>query len=208
MTAREAKELLELQDLDADVDEDSLESLNKTNEIRKDDMHQTVGERHFVDSSVKKATLIRDGNKCRCCGIGGAQWAGVLVYHHLIPVYAGGPDTVENGLTLCVNCHLTLHNYITGDVQVPDDLEPEQEKIFKNIMKYGNIAIDASNKLGMKRDELKKANASSKKHPMPNTNVKINKQALVEAEVMNNSEGDYSEGNEEDEIFDSVDFDN
>ena len=60
----------------------------------------------------------------------------------------------------------------------------------------------------MKRDELKKANASSKKHPMPHTNVKINKQALVEAEVMNNSQGDYSEGNEEDEIFDSVDFDN
>lgn len=201
LTAREAKELLELQDLDADVDEDSLESLNKTNEIRKDDMHQTVGERHIVDSSVKKATLIRDENKCRCCGIGGAQWAGVLVYHHLIPVYAGGPDTVENGLTLCVNCHLTLHNYITGDVQVPADLEPEQEKIFKNIMKYGNIAIDASNKLGMKRDELKKANASSKKHPMPHTNVKINKQALVEAEVM----GKQGESYEEIEDVDSSD---
>ena len=187
LTAREAKELLELQDLDSDVDEDSLESLNKTDEIRKDDMHQKVGERTFVDSSVKKATLIRDENKCRCCGIGGAAWAGILVYHHLIPVYAGGPDTVENGLTLCVNCHLTLHNYITGDVQIPEDLEPEQEKIFKNIMKYGNIAIEASNKLGMKRDELRKANAGSKKHPMPNANVKINKQALEEASLMEES---------------------
>ena len=150
-------------------------------------MHQKVGERTFVDSSVKKATLIRDENKCRCCGIGGAAWAGILVYHHLIPVYAGGPDTVENGLTLCVNCHLTLHNYITGDVQIPEDLEPEQEKIFKNIMKYGNIAIEASNKLGMKRDELRKANAGSKKHPMPNANVKINKQALEEASLMEES---------------------
>ena len=188
LSAREAKELLELQDLDSDVDEDSLESLNKTDEIRKDDLHQKVGERTFVDSSVKKATLIRDENKCRCCGIGGAAWAGILVYHHLIPVYAGGPDTVDNGLTLCVNCHLTMHNYITGDVQIPEELEPEQEKIFKNIMKYGNIAIEASNKLGMKRDELKKANASSKKHPMPNANVKINKEALEEARLQEDSD--------------------
>lgn len=191
----EVKDLLEMRDLDRDVDEDSIEALNKTDEIRKDSMHQKVGERTFVDDSVKKATLIRDGNKCRCCGTGGPQWAGVLVYHHLIPVYAGGPDTVENGLTLCVNCHLTLHNYVTGDVQVPSDLEPEQEKIFKNIMKYGNVAIDASNKMGMKRDEVKKANQKSKKHPMPNANVKVNKAALEEAE---NMDLDFEEDNFED----------
>ena len=107
-----------------------------------------------------------------------------MVYHHLIPVYAGGPDTVKNGLTLCVNCHLTLHNYVTGDVQIPEDLDPEQEKIFKLIMKYGNIAIEASNKMGMKREEVKKANQKSKKHPMPNANVKMNKAALEEAENM------------------------
>lgn len=208
LSAKEAKELLEMGDLDVDVDDESLESLNKTNEIRKDDMYQSVGDRHIVDSSVKKATLIRDENKCRCCGIGGPQWAGILVYHHLIPVFAGGPDTVKNGLTMCVNCHLTLHNYITGDVQVPEDLDPEQEKIFKNIMKYGNIAIDASNKLGMKRDELKKANASSKKHPMPNTNVKINKEALEEAELLKSQGELVDESNEDDTIYDSVDFDN
>ena len=196
LSAREAKELLELGDLDGDVDEESIDSLNKTDEIRKDDMHQKVGERTYIDESVKKATLIRDGNKCRCCGKGGAAWAGILVYHHLIPVYAGGPDTVDNGLTLCVNCHLTLHNYITGDVQIPEDLEPAEEEIFKKIMKFGNIAIDASNKLGMKRDELKKANAASKKHPMPNANVKINKQALAEAEQID-SEDEYIEDEED-----------
>lgn len=181
----EVKDILEMKDLDGGVDDDSLESLNKTDEIRKDSMFQKVGERTFVDESVKKSTLIRDNNRCRCCGIGGAQWAGILVYHHLIPVYAGGPDTVKNGLTLCVNCHLTLHNYVTGDVQIPEDLDPEQEKIFKLIMKYGNIAIEASNKMGMKREEVKKANQKSKKHPMPNANVKMNKAALEEAENMN-----------------------
>lgn len=185
MTDQEVKELLELNGAFDDIEDMSIEDLNRTDEIREDSIHQKVGERTFVDASVKKATLIRDNNRCRCCGIGGAQWAGILVYHHAIPVYAGGPDTVENGLTLCVNCHLTLHNYITGDVQIPDDLEqtdPEQYKIFKNILRFGNIAIDASNKLGMKREELKQANSGSKKHPMPNANVKMNKEALAEAE--------------------------
>ena len=68
-------------------------------------------------------------------------------------------------------------------------------------MKFGNIALDASNKLGMKREELKKANASSKKHPMPNANVKMNKEALAEAEAM----GNQGEGYEEIEDVDSSD---
>ena len=193
LSAKEAKEILEMSNIDDDIEDETFESLDRTNEIRKDDLHQKVGERTFVDASVKKATLIRDGNKCRCCGIGGEAWAGILVYHHLIPVYAGGPDTVDNGLTLCVNCHLTLHNYITGDVQKPDNMEPKQEEILMKIMKYGNIALDASNKLGMKREELKKANASSKKHPMPNANVKMNKEALAEAEAMGNQGESYEE---------------
>lgn len=206
LSENEAKELLELKDLNRDVQEDSLADLDKTNEIRKDDMHQKVGERTFVDEAVKKAVLIRDNNRCRCCGIGGPQWAGILVYHHLIPVYAGGPDTEENGLTLCVNCHLTLHNYITGDVIVDEDsLDEEQKKIFKNIFKYGNIAIEASNKLGMKRAELRKANSKSKKHPMPNANVKLNKAALAEAEELDD---DIEQGDNENETEVIDTFDN
>lgn len=176
----EVKELLELGDLNKDVSEEDLEDLDKTNEIRREDLHQKVGERTYIDPNVKKATLARDGNKCRCCGIGGPQWLGILVYHHVIPVYLGGPDTMENGLTLCVNCHLTLHNYITGDIQVPElkTLPDDQQEIFKKIFHFGNIAIEAANKKGMKRDAMKKADAPSKKHPMPNQNVKMNKEAL------------------------------
>ena len=66
LSENEAKELLELKDLNRDVQEDSLADLDKTNEIRKDDMHQKVGERTFVDEAVKKAVLIRDNNRCRC----------------------------------------------------------------------------------------------------------------------------------------------
>lgn len=177
----EVKELLELGNLNKDVTDEDLEDLDKTNEIRKDDLHQKVGERTYIDPNVKKATLARDGNKCRCCGIGGPQWLGILVYHHAIPVYLGGPDTLENGLTLCVNCHLTLHNYITGDVQVPElkILPEDQQEIFKKIFHFGNLAIEAANKKGMKRDAMKKADAPSKHHPMPKANVKMNREALA-----------------------------
>lgn len=206
LSAKEAKEVLEMYDNNTS-EEDSIEDLNKTDEIRKDSMHQKVGERTFVDESVKKAVLIRDGNRCQCCGKGGEAWAGILVYHHKVPVYAGGPDTVDNGITLCVNCHLTLHNYITGDVQIPKDLDPEEEKIFKNIMRIGNIAIEAGNKLGMKRDELKKANAKSKKHPMPNANVRINKEALAESQVLDEQNGNI-ENLEKDEIIEDNELGN
>lgn len=212
LSSSEVKELLEMEGSsqnnssgsDDDLDEDSLDALNKTDEIREDDMHQKVGERHMVDSALKKAVLIRDENKCRCCGIGGPQWAGILVFHHLVPVFAGGPDTEENGLTLCVNCHLTLHNYVNGDIHVrEEDLDESQLETFKNIFKYGNVAIEASKKMGMKRKEIREANKSSLKHPMPNANVKINKAALLEAGKLHN------QGNEEvdsEENFDNEDF--
>ncbi len=186
MSNREAKSFLDLAPSESDDDDFSVGDSDEpvkdlTDKIREKEMHQKVGERTFVDPSVKKATLIRDENKCRCCGIGGPQWAGILVYHHVIPVYAGGEDTVENGLTLCVNCHLTLHNYITGDVQFgATEVDEEQEEIFNNIKKYGNMALNASK--GMDRKKLKEANKGSKKHPMPKENVKINKEALSAVE--------------------------
>lgn len=175
----EVKNLLDL--TDDDISDKALEDLNKTNEIRKDDMHQKPGERTYVDPNVKKATMIRDDFKCQCCGIGGIAWTSILVYHHVVPVFAGGPDTVDNGLTLCVNCHLTLHNYAAGDLQVDiTELDDKDKETFKKIFKYGNVAIEASKKLGMKRKEFKDADKASRKHPMPNANLKSNKEAFEE----------------------------
>lgn len=178
----EVSEILEL--TETNIDDKDIEDLNRTDEIRKEDMHQKTGERTFIDPEVKKATLMRDDFTCRACKkiSGHNGWNHVLVYHHLIPVFAGGPDTVENGLTLCVNCHLTLHNYITGDLQVDiNSLQEGEKETFKNIFKYGNVAIEAAKRKGMKRDAVKKADKGSKKHPFPNQFVKENDKALAEA---------------------------
>ena len=50
--------------------------MDRTEEVRKNDMYQTTDERHPVPKEIKEGTLIRDKFKCRCCGQGGIQWLG------------------------------------------------------------------------------------------------------------------------------------
>lgn len=184
LSVSEVKDLLELSD-STDVDEDvNLEDLDKTSEIR-GNVVQDTKDRKPVDQAVKQNTLIRDNFQCRCCGLGGdgkGSFINVLVYHHIIPVYCGGPDTVDNGLTLCANCHLTLHDYLFGKIQIKvDELDERTKKIYKNIFKYGNIALEAQKKAGLGRKEAGKLDAPSRKHIMPGTLIKDNEKAFKEA---------------------------
>lgn len=190
----EVAEMLEL--ASSGIDEaESLEEMNKTDEIRGSDMHQKVGERHPVDPAVRQGTFMRDGFKCRCCGLGGNEsYLSVLAFHHAVPVYLGGPDTKENGLTLCVTCHILLHNYLFGQLQVDfDTLSDDEQRRFRNVFKYGNIALEAQKRRGMSKEEAKKHDMGLK-HPMPNANLNENRKALEAAKA----EG-YSLDNDEDE---------
>ncbi len=183
----EVKELLELGNAEKtaeEIEDMDIEELDKTNEVRGNVVQDTKN-RTYIDSAVKQNTLIRDDFKCRACGLDGksGMYLGILVYHHLVPVYAGGPDTVENGLTLCSNCHLTLHNYIAGKVQVNKEmLTDDEEKIFKNIFHFGNIAIEAQKKQGLSKKQAKELDAPSRQHKMPGHGLKDNMAALAKAE--------------------------
>lgn len=168
----EVRQLLELNEVSTDTEE--LKDMDRTDEIRGNVVQET-GDRKPVDTAIKQATLIRDKFRCRACGIGAGQWLGVLVYHHLIPVYAGGPDTVDNGLTMCSNCHLTLHNYVAGKVVVNiNELSDDEKQVFRNIFKYGNIAIEATKRIGMKKDDILKADAPGRRHMYPGENLTEN----------------------------------
>ena len=178
-------EVLELLEMGTeDVSDQTLESLKAKGEEIMDDQPvvQEVGKRHPVDPAIRTATFRRDNFKCKCCGIGDELFLSILVFHHLIPVFAGGPDTVENGLTLCANCHLTLHNYVDGHLH--GDLAKYSEKdqqTLKNIFKYGNVARMAAKKMGLKREQIHELDAQSRKHYMPNLNVKANDEAYLAA---------------------------
>lgn len=183
LDSEEVKDILELGDVDGDISDIDIDELDKTDEIRKGkgELHQETGKRRYIDPEVKKAVLIRDDFKCRACGVDGksGMYLGILVYHHLIPVYAGGPDTVENGLTLCSNCHITLHNYLMGKVQINKELMTEEQKeIFKNIFKYGNIALEAAKRKGVSKKILEEKNKEGARHMMPGEGLKENIEAL------------------------------
>lgn len=168
---------------DEDVSDQTLEALREKGEKMREEANaphvQKVGERHPVDPAIRQATFERDGYKCRCCGIGDELYLSILVFHHAVPVFADGPDTVENGLTLCANCHLMLHNYVDGHLHGDiSEYTPEEQKTLRNIFKYGNIALRAAQAKGLKKGDIHELDASSRQHIMPNTFVKANDTAF------------------------------
>lgn len=55
--------------------------------------------------------IMNHGRVCMCC----KKDVGELIqWHHIIPRYAGGDDSYENGSLLCPNCHVDLHLYLYG----------------------------------------------------------------------------------------------
>jgi HNH endonuclease len=57
----------------------------------------------------------RDRNQCQACGRSARP---VLAIHHVIPVWLGGTDSMANLLTLCANCHRSVHWLSAGDRSV------------------------------------------------------------------------------------------
>lgn len=180
LSVDDVKDLLDL--TNTDVSGESLADLDKSAEAMGEPTYQEVGDRKPIDPKIKQAVMIRDGFKCRCCGIGGhAGWAGILVYHHIIPVHLHGPDTIDNGLCICSNCHVTLHLYAFGRVSVNlDELGEEEQKVFKNIFKFGNIIIEGMKRAKVTKESAYKADASGRRHLYPGEGLKDNQQALKE----------------------------
>ena len=54
-----------------------------------------------LDENLRKATIMRDGNKCMECGKSNC----ILEAHHIVPRRLGGNDSIYNLITLCDKCH-------------------------------------------------------------------------------------------------------
>ncbi|THE63308.1 HNH endonuclease [Salinadaptatus halalkaliphilus] len=74
---------------------------------------------------LRRATLRRDGYACTRCGADDRT----LQAHHVVPRGAGGPDELENLLTLCRPCHGVIHqsNRSFDDVRDEAPLFPNRE---------------------------------------------------------------------------------
>jgi 5-methylcytosine-specific restriction protein A len=62
--------------------------------------------------SVRQFVLIRANGKCQLCNAETFLTDDEVVFlevHHLVSLSNGGPDTVENAVAICPNCHRELH---------------------------------------------------------------------------------------------------
>jgi hypothetical protein len=57
---------------------------------------------------VKDKVMVESARRCSCC----RRYKGVKVeVHHIIPQSMGGPDTFENAIALCFDCHSDAGHY-------------------------------------------------------------------------------------------------
>lgn len=144
--------------------------------------HQKVGERECLDPAIRKAAIAKANNMCLCCHLGGPSYVDCIDAHHIVPVYLGGEDSVENTAILCISCHRMVHLYGTGDLPLDPALQKDYEDLtdaekmlypteqnfvdarvkMRNIAKLGNIIREGAAAQKIKRDELKK------EHPVGN----------------------------------------
>lgn len=64
--------------------------------------------------SVRETVLRQAAGICDCCKNSAPfrcpDNSPYLEVHHVIPLSEGGPDTIENTVALCANCHRELHH--------------------------------------------------------------------------------------------------
>lgn len=173
--------------LDKDVASESLEDMiDEGNNMKGFEAHkQKVGEREYIDPALRKAVLERDKATCQCCKLGGQRFLDILDYHHILPVFLGGKDTIDNGIMLCVACHRLVHLYSTGDLYIDKELLEDEysnltdegkakyqndEQIFKAEKERFKRVVYMGNKI-RKGMEYKGINREQYKKEHPNTGI-------------------------------------
>lgn len=182
LTVDAVKDILDISNVD--IEDESLESLDRSGEARGDGHVQDTDNRHPLDPALRQAVLVRDNFTCQCCGENGAGALGILAVHHKIEVSQGGPDSEDNLIVLCVNCHLRVHLYSWGKVYVNlEELSEEEKTKYKKIFKLGNIIIEADKRIGRTREQSMKEGRANVRHPFPGEGLKANTLAYNSAQA-------------------------
>lgn len=173
LSSEEVLDILELNET-SDV---TLDNLNKsvTGEIpiQEEATMQDPKNRKPLDPKLRAAVLERDKMTCQCCGIGGEQHLHIMDIHHVIQVSQGGMDSLENLITVCINCHHTIHCYAWGKLlmrkETLDSMGKAERAKFANIFKFGNKILEADKRLKGSSDNKKLV-----QRKMPGTDFKAN----------------------------------
>lgn len=194
LSNEEVNKILEMQDdFSGDLSAEDFDEL-MGNDIP--DEVQNVGDRHPLDPALRAAVLQRDGFCCAITGRGKGLPANIalsiLNVHHKVPVHCGGPDTMDNLITVCLDAHTLIHiiernNGKLGMSQEQFESLPEDEKVFiTGVMKVARIAVEANRKLGHTREEVRSATEKDVKFQMPGRVQRENMEALAVAKAGEN----------------------
>lgn len=82
-------------------------------------------DRKKITKKVSLGIVKRSNKCCECCGID------IKVdKHHILEFFKGGPDTIENLLALCPNCHRQIPKYL--DISQQKEIQEEWSIMLKN----------------------------------------------------------------------------
>ena len=185
LTHEEAAEVMELA---KPLDSEELESEMFTEKLVEDN-HQNRKNDGDDDlpQQMKEKIKLRDKMCCQCCSKdhpeNASSFLSQLVVHHMIPVHAGGLDSEDNLITLCIGCHHALHVMERiGKVLVTEEeykkLTPDRQKIVLNAYNLARIAIVAGQKKGYGVKERKEVTEASLRHKYPGKDIKEDKDLL------------------------------
>ena len=120
--------------LDDNLDDEVLDDMvQEGNSMEGFEPHrQDWKDRERIDPGIRKAVMSRDRDTCQCCKRGGPDYVGILDLHHIVEVFLGGEDSVENSIALCLNCHRQVHDYAYGRLHIPKSKTPEELELDAN----------------------------------------------------------------------------
>lgn len=120
--------------LDDNIDDEVLDDMvQEGNSMEGFEPHrQDWRDRERIDPGIRKAVMSRDRDTCQCCKRGGPDYVGILDLHHIVEVFLGGEDSVENSIALCLNCHRQVHDYAYGRLHIPKSKTPEELELDAN----------------------------------------------------------------------------
>ena len=96
----------------------------------------------YFPKSLKKRLFNKNGCTCKVCGQKTTQMDKDmhLEVHHIFPFHLGGQGVRENGLVLCKQCHLKLHQ-LTDELGDSQDFFAEVEKFLREESVNPTVAL-------------------------------------------------------------------
>lgn len=154
-----------------------------------------------IPRELKQAALARDNYSCQIShtgldsGLKMTMAMAVLQVHHIIPLYLGGKNTLENLVTVRMDLHTWIHviERLGGKI----GMSPEEFKALESVdkrdlygaLQYGKIIVDEAKRQGKSTTDkaLQQASYEASRFKMPGTDLKENMAAIREHEELTNA---------------------